>query len=111
MIARLCSAFVIADRIQDFLAKLQREVLPSYTSADGILSVLVLQRALIGYNEVMILSIWKSSEAAIQFAHQQPAPTRFTKDFAKDFGIIPKEIVNFDLVSTWASEQSSRDPG
>lgn len=107
MIARVCSSFVIADRIQDFLANLQREILPAYTSANGILSVLVLQRALIGYNEVMILSIWASSEAAIQFASQQPTPTRFTKDF----GIIPKENLNFDLVSTWPSEQSSQDPG
>ena len=98
MIARVCSEFVISDHIEDFLAKLRVEVLPAYTSADGILSVLVLRRALVGYNEVMVLSLWESKEAVFKFAGRRSVEA----EFIKELGVIEKEIVNFDLVSTWS---------
>src|SRR5215467_13387739 len=63
MIARVCSGFIIYDRIEEFLVILRDEILPAYTSADGILSVLVLRRTLVGYHEVMVLSLWESRQA------------------------------------------------
>lgn len=101
MIARVCSEFVFADRIEDFLANLRNEVLPAYTSADGILSVLVLQRALVGYNEVMVLSFWESKEVAFEFASRGSA----NPGSIKALGVIEKEIVNFEVVSSWSLKQ------
>jgi hypothetical protein len=98
MIARVCSEFVIWDRVEEFFAKLKDEILPAYTSADGILSILVLQRALVGYSEVMVLSLWESKEAA-EFAGR----TLVGAAFIKDLGVIQKETVTFQLVSTWSS--------
>lgn len=81
---------------------LRVQVLPAYTSADGILSVLVLHRALIGYPEVMILSLWESNDAVVQFASR----ASLGAGFIKEFGVMQKETVNFELVSTWSSTPS-----
>jgi hypothetical protein len=102
MIARVCSDFVISDRIEHFFAKLRFGILPAYTSAAGILSVLVMQRALVGYHEVMILSLWDSKEAAMDFDGCGLACAASLKEL----GVLQKEVLHFDLVTTWSSEQS-----
>lgn len=106
MIVRVSSEFVISNRIAEFLAILRTEILPAYASAEGILSVLVLNRALIGYNEVMILSLWKTKEAAIESASCGFTPA----ESLKDLGVIQKETITFELVSSWSSEQSRQNP-
>lgn len=106
MIARVCSGFIIYDRIENFLVILRDEILPAYTSADGILSVLVLQRALVGYHEVMVLSLWESRQAVADFADRGPIAAGSTKEL----GVVQKETIDFDLVSTWSSQQSSENP-
>lgn len=93
MIARVCSAFVISDRIEEFVALLRNEIMPVYTSTDGILSVIVLQRKLAGYIEIMILSIWESNDAVVEFAGRQSLNT----GSLSELGVIQKEIANFEL--------------
>jgi len=105
MIARVCSEFVISTRMEDFLAKLRDEVLPAYISANGILSVMILRRALIGYTEVLILSLWESQDAVLQFASRES----FDEAYIRELGIIRKERLAFDVICSWSSELTSRD--
>ena len=106
MIVRVSSEFVISGRIEDFLAKLQVEVIPTYTTADGMLSVLVLRRTLVGYCEIMIVSLWESNGAAIQFAGGGLPRA----EFVQEFGVIQKETINFELVSIWPSTPPAQPP-
>lgn len=100
MIARVCSGFVIFDRIDEFLQRLRQQVLPAYVSASGILSVAVLQRTLVAYHEVVILSLWESRDAVFEFAGNDPG----AEVSIKELGVILKEPVNFELVTIWSSE-------
>lgn len=100
MIARVCSDFVISERIEEFFARLREQVLPAYMSAKGILSVAVMQRTLVAYHEVIILSLWESPEAVFEFAINDSAEASM-----KELGVILKDPVNFDLVSVWSSDQ------
>lgn len=101
MIARVCSDFVISERIEEFLARLREQILPAYMSAKGILSVAVLQRTLVAYHEVIILSLWESPEAVFEFARNDSG----AEASMKELGVILKDPVNFELVSIWSSEQ------
>lgn len=87
-------------RIEEFYRTLYSEILPGYKAAAGILSVFVLERSLIAYNEITIVSLWDSEEAALDHANSERVRTRLVKEF----GIIQKDPFNFHVVSTWSSQ-------
>lgn len=93
---------MISNRSQEFLAQVRDQVLPSYMAARGILSIAVLQRVLIGYNEIIIFSLWESPETAREFVSKNCGNETLTKEL----GVIQKEPINFEVVSIWSSEES-----
>ena len=100
MIARVSSEYVELAHLVQFHMELRREILPAYESANGILSLLVLQRSLIAYDDIMIVSLWESEEAARNYANSE----RVRSGSVKELGIITHDPFAFEVLSTWSSE-------
>jgi len=72
-------------------------VVPQYQNSPGLVSVSLLQRLVVGYVEVLILSIWRSQEALDRFtAHDSSG-----EDIRTRFGAIPMEPHSYEVVAKW----------
>jgi len=69
----MSSEFVPQSDIDRYLAHLKAVVVSKYLEADGILAVTVLQRSLVAYDEITLMSTWASGEHLANFMASNPA--------------------------------------
>jgi hypothetical protein len=67
MLASVCRVVIPAAKSPTFIQHCEREVLPKFKSAAGLLNVALWHRTCIGYAEVQIVFTWQSSSAMRQF--------------------------------------------
>jgi heme-degrading monooxygenase HmoA len=101
MIVRICSAFVLSSLIEPYLDGLRGTVMPIYAAATGLLSVSVLQRHLVAYSEVLIVSSWESEEAMRQFMRH---PVHLDGTLQEQTSI-RREPIFYEVVDGWSSSR------
>ena len=96
MLARTSCAIVPSHKFPEFLSYVQNSVLPHYQNSQGLISVSLLQRPVVGYVEVLILSIWRSQEALDGFAGNE----LLVEEIRTRFGAIPMEPRSYEIVAS-----------
>jgi hypothetical protein len=91
-IARISSSIVLAPNLHQCLEHEQRDVIPRYEAAPGIISVWLLQRPFVAYIEFVVLSIWQSEKAMQEFLETHSLP-----DFVGE-GVIQLEPHTFEIL-------------
>lgn len=93
MILRLSSVFV--PRLSDIcLEELRAWAVDNYAAAPGLHSVLLFQRELVGYVELVTLSIWQAEEAMTRFFEDK----KHSDWNHSEKGSIEKEPHSYELV-------------
>jgi len=72
VIVRISSTAVLEASLNAYVEHVERNEIPSYVAASGLVSVWLLQRRFVAYVEVMTLSLWRSEEALTQFVEKRP---------------------------------------
>ena len=96
MLARTSCTIVSNPNFPDFLSYLQNSVLPQYQNSPGLVSVSLLQRLVVGYVELLILSVWRSKEALDGFIANDSSG----EDIRTRFGAIPMEPHSYEVVTS-----------
>jgi heme-degrading monooxygenase HmoA len=94
VLARTSSALVSRAKCHEFLSYLQNSVLPHYHNSPGLVSVLLLQRVVVGYVEFLTLSIWRSQEALDGFTANDSS----AEDIKNRFAAIPMDPHSYEVV-------------
>lgn len=68
----ISSAFVPQPKFGQYLQNVQDSEIPTYEAAAGFVSVSLLQRICVSYVELLVVSMWQSSEALVQFLQSRP---------------------------------------
>jgi heme-degrading monooxygenase HmoA len=84
-----------------YLSHVQTSAIPVYEAATGLISVSVFQRLVVGYVELLTLTMWQSEQALTRFLDDSPA----TDNDRSDYGVIHMEPHVYELV---ASRQGTR---
>jgi len=96
VIARTSCTLVSNPKFPEFLSYMQNSVLPQYQNSPGLISVSLLQRLVVGYVEVLILSVWRSQEALDGFTANDSS----AEDIRTRFGAIPMEPHSYEVVAS-----------
>ena len=75
---------------------MQNSVLLHYQNSPGLVSVSLLQRLVVGYVEVLILSIWRSQEALDGFTANDSS----AEEIRTRFDAIPMEPHSYEVVAS-----------
>lgn len=94
MILQISSVVVPKSNLNDYLEHVQKNELPSYAVAPGLVSVSLLQRSFVAYVEVMTVSNWRSDEALRRFAENR----RFFANAKTEYGTIQLDPRTYELV-------------
>jgi heme-degrading monooxygenase HmoA len=84
-----------------YLSHVHTSTIPVYEAATGLISVSVFQRLVVGYVELLTLTMWQSEQALTRFLEGRLA----TNNDRSDFGVIDMEPHLYELV---ASRQGTR---
>ena len=57
---------------ESYLKQLLKAVIPAYQAAPGLLTVALLRRSLVGYEEIAIVTTWESEEHMQRFCDSSP---------------------------------------
>lgn len=57
---------------EPYLKRLLEAVIPAYEAAPGLLTVAVLRRSLVGYEEIATVTTWESEEHMQRFCESSP---------------------------------------
>ena len=79
MIVRISSTAVLETSLNPHLEHVQRNDIPNYEAASGLVSVWLLERRFVAYVEVMTLSLWQS-EGVLKELIQRRRPVDLAKD-------------------------------
>jgi heme-degrading monooxygenase HmoA len=101
VIARISSAIVPHSLFDKYSAYLHASAIPIYEIAEGLVSVSVFQRPVVGYVELLTFTVWQSEAALTRFLEDRPA----TNNERNDYGVIHTEPHVYELV---ASRQGAR---
>jgi heme-degrading monooxygenase HmoA len=93
MVVRICSDVVASANVEMYLEELRGTVIPIYSAAVGLVSVLLLRRQLVAYGEVAIVSVWQSHEAMAAFFEQ-----RLPSNAASQHTVIRREPITYDFL-------------
>ena len=96
MLARTCCTLVSKPKFPEFLSYMQNSVLPHYQNSPGLMSVSLLQRVVVGYVELLILSVWRSQEDLDRFTANDSS----AEDVRTRFGAIPMEPHSYEVVAS-----------
>lgn len=69
---RIASVFVMQSHARSYLKHLLEDVIPAYQTAPGLLTVVVLRRPLVGYEEIATVTTWQSEEHMQKFCESRP---------------------------------------
>jgi hypothetical protein len=72
VIVRISSTTLLEASLNAYVEHVERNEIPSYVAASGLVSVWLLQRRFVACVEVMTLSLWRSEEALTQFVEKRP---------------------------------------
>jgi len=72
VIVQISSIAVAKAKTGEYLERLQRDAIPAYEAALGIVSIQLLRRSLVAYDELLTLSVWESEEALTRFLERPP---------------------------------------
>jgi heme-degrading monooxygenase HmoA len=70
VIVQILSVIIPESQASAYLEELQSHALPIYECAQGLVSISVLQRPVVAYHEVMLLSLWRSERALERFQQE-----------------------------------------
>ena len=73
MILQISSVAIPAASLSEYLERAQHNEILNYEIAPRLESVLLLQRPLVAYVELMTISIWRSEKALARFSASQPS--------------------------------------
>jgi len=71
VIVRISASAVPESSLNDYLAHVERNEIPHYEGASGLVSVWLLERRFVAYVEVMTISLWRSEEALNEFVEKR----------------------------------------
>jgi heme-degrading monooxygenase HmoA len=72
-VVQIASVFVVQSHAESYLKRLLGSVIPAYEAASGLLTVAVLRRSLVGYEEFATVTTWQSEEHMQNFCESNPA--------------------------------------
>lgn len=98
---RISSAIVPHAMFDRYLSHVRASTMPVYEAATGLISVSVFQRLVVGYVELLTLTMWQSEQALTRFLEDSPA----TNNDRNDYGTIHMEPHVYELV---VSSQGTR---
>ncbi len=101
MIARISSAIVPHSTFDRYLDQVHTSTIPVYEAAPGLISVSVFQRLVVGYVELLTITMWQSEQALTRFLEDSLA----TNNDRNDYGVIHMEPHVYELV---VSRQGTR---
>ena len=84
-----------------YLSHVHTSSIPVYEAATGLISVSVFQRPVVGYVELLTLTMWQSEQALTRFLDDYPA----ANNDRSDYGVIHMEPHVYELV---VSRQGTR---
>lgn len=84
-----------------YLGHVHTSTIPAYEAAAGLISVSVFQRLVVGYVELLTITMWQSERALTRFLEGRPT----TNNDRSDYGVIHMEPHVYELV---ASRQGTR---
>lgn len=67
MLVRVSTVIVPENQFRAQLEHVREVLVPKHESASGLVSLAVLQRILVGYVELQVLSVWRSKDALLSF--------------------------------------------
>jgi heme-degrading monooxygenase HmoA len=76
-IVRIASVFVMQSHVEAHLKRLLEGVIPAYQAAPGLLTISVLRRSLVGYEEITTVTTWQSEEHMQKFCESNPLPSQY----------------------------------
>jgi len=79
-----------------YLDHVHTSAIPAYEAAAGLISVSVFQRLVVGYVELLTLTMWQSEQALTRFLEGRPP----TNNDRSDYGVIHMEPHVYELVSS-----------
>lgn len=88
----------MSEQVDAHLNDLRCKLIPACLSANGLLSVSLLHRQLIAYDEVLIVSSWDSAEALKDFRESASA----VHSASSACGTIRKESLIFEVLNSWS---------
>jgi heme-degrading monooxygenase HmoA len=101
VIVRISSAIVPHSIFDRYLAHVHASTIPVYEAAPGLISFSVFQRLVVGYVELLTLTMWQSEQALTRFLED----SRATNNDRTDYGLIHMEPHVYELV---VSRQGTR---
>ena len=72
VIVQISSIAIAKSEIGEHLRRLQRDVIPAYEAALGIVSIQLLRRSLVAYDELLTISVWESEDVLVRFLETLP---------------------------------------
>ena len=106
MIVRISASIVREPSLNEYLEHLQRNEIPHYEAAPGLISVWLLQRPFVAYVELLIISLWHSEQALTRFLETQTQTPAATETY----GSIQLEARNYTvLISGHGKVQEAGD--
>jgi len=105
MITRISSALVPQSQFGKYLEYVEKSVVPAYEVAAGLISVCLLRRTVVGYIELLTLSLWQSDEALTAFLESQPGPI----GLRSDYGAIHMEPHAYEQVVCRDGKRAAKD--
>lgn len=96
LILRTSSAIVPDSMFDTYLSHVQATTIPAYEAATGLISVSVFRRPVVGYVELLTLTMWQSGQALTGFLDSCPPIT----ELSSDNGVIHMESHVYELVAS-----------
>ena len=93
VIVQISSIAVAKAKTAEYLDRLHRDAIPAYETAQGIVSIQLLCRSLVAYDELLTISVWESEEALMRFRE-----TRLVTDEPSDLRGIESVPRTYELV-------------
>jgi hypothetical protein len=95
MIVWISSDYVMCAQLDAHLNDVRLNLIPAYLSASGLISVCLLRRQLLAYDEVVIISSWESRAALEIFCESAKPPS------PSECATIRKEPVILEVLCSW----------
>jgi hypothetical protein len=93
---RISSAVVPHSILDRYLDHVRTSIIPVYESAADLISLSVFQRPVVGYVELLTLTMWQSDQALTRFLEDNLA----TDSDRSSYGVIHMEPQAFELVES-----------
>lgn len=89
---RIASVFVMQSHVDGYLKRMLNKVIPEYQAAEGLLTVMILRRSLVGYEEITTITTWHSREYMQSFFESKVGTTSnavlIQREPAHDFDVV-----------------------